>query len=59
MGNVPVLKSREVASILEAMGFVNVCQRGSQCNTDILTVGVQPFLFMRAAISHPSFSSIQ
>jgi len=29
MGNVPVLKPREVVRILEAMGFVNVRQRGS------------------------------
>jgi len=29
MGNVPVLKPREVTRILEAMGFVNVRQRGS------------------------------
>jgi predicted RNA binding protein YcfA (HicA-like mRNA interferase family) len=29
MGNVPVLKPREVASILAAMGFVEVRQRGA------------------------------
>lgn len=29
MGNVPVLKPREVIRILEALGFVNVRQRGS------------------------------
>ena len=29
MGNVPVLKPREVVRILEAMGFMNVRQRGS------------------------------
>ena len=29
MGNIPVLKSREVISILESLGFVEVRQRGS------------------------------
>jgi len=29
MGSIPVLKPREVAKILEAMGFMNVRQRGS------------------------------
>jgi predicted RNA binding protein YcfA (HicA-like mRNA interferase family) len=29
MGNVPVLKPREVISILEALGFVEIRQRGS------------------------------
>lgn len=29
MGNVPVLKPREVMRILETIGFVNVRQRGS------------------------------
>jgi len=29
MGNVPVLKPREVVKILERMGFVEVRQRGS------------------------------
>ena len=29
MGNVPVLKPREAVGILEALGFVNVRQRGS------------------------------
>ncbi len=29
MGNVPVLNSREVAKILESIGFVEVRQRGS------------------------------
>lgn len=29
MGNVPVLKPREVASILAALGFVEVRQRGA------------------------------
>ena len=29
MGNIPVLKPREVVKILEALGFVNVRQRGS------------------------------
>ena len=29
MGNIPVLKPREVASILSTLGFVEVRQRGS------------------------------
>jgi predicted RNA binding protein YcfA (HicA-like mRNA interferase family) len=29
MGNIPVLKSREVVSILESLGFIEVRQRGS------------------------------
>jgi predicted RNA binding protein YcfA (HicA-like mRNA interferase family) len=29
MGNLPVLKPREVAALLEAVGFVEVRQRGS------------------------------
>ena len=29
MGNVPVLKPREVVAILEALGFIEVRQRGS------------------------------
>lgn len=29
MGNIPVLKPREVVKILETMGFVEVRQRGS------------------------------
>lgn len=29
MGNIPVLKPREVAKILERLGFVEVRQRGS------------------------------
>ncbi|MBI2440946.1 MAG: type II toxin-antitoxin system HicA family toxin [Lentisphaerae bacterium] len=29
MGNVPVLKPREVVRVLEALGFANVRQRGS------------------------------
>jgi predicted RNA binding protein YcfA (HicA-like mRNA interferase family) len=29
MGNVPVLKARQVISILESLGFVEVRQRGS------------------------------
>lgn len=31
MGDVPVLKPREVAEILVALGFVQVRQRGSHC----------------------------
>jgi predicted RNA binding protein YcfA (HicA-like mRNA interferase family) len=31
MGDVPVLKSREVAAILAKLGFVQVRQRGSHC----------------------------
>lgn len=29
MGNLPILKPREVASLLEGLGFVEVRQRGS------------------------------
>jgi predicted RNA binding protein YcfA (HicA-like mRNA interferase family) len=29
MGNLPVLKPREVAALLEAVGFVEIRQRGS------------------------------
>ncbi|TRU31638.1 MAG: addiction module toxin, HicA family [Microcystis aeruginosa Ma_MB_F_20061100_S20] len=29
MGNVPVLKPQEVVHILESLGFVEVCQKGS------------------------------
>jgi predicted RNA binding protein YcfA (HicA-like mRNA interferase family) len=29
MGNIPILKPREVVSILEKMGFVQIRQRGS------------------------------
>lgn len=29
MGNIPVLKPREVVSLLEALGFIEVRQRGS------------------------------
>ncbi len=56
MGNVPVLKPREVTRILEAMGFVNVRQRGShiqyrhpdgRCTTVPFHAGrdVSPILF--------------
>jgi predicted RNA binding protein YcfA (HicA-like mRNA interferase family) len=31
MGDVPVLKPREVATILTGLGFVQVRQRGSHC----------------------------
>jgi len=31
MGDVPVLKPREVAAILAKLGFVQVRQRGSHC----------------------------
>lgn len=31
MGDVPVLKPREVAAILVSLGFVQVRQRGSHC----------------------------
>jgi predicted RNA binding protein YcfA (HicA-like mRNA interferase family) len=31
MGDVPVLKPREVAAILTSLGFVQVRQRGSHC----------------------------
>ena len=31
MGDVPVLKPREVAAILASLGFVQVRQRGSHC----------------------------
>lgn len=31
MGDVPVLKPREVAAILVGLGFVQVRQRGSHC----------------------------
>lgn len=31
MGDVPVLKPREVAGILQRLGFVKVRQRGSHC----------------------------
>lgn len=31
MGDVPVLKPREVATILVGLGFVQVRQRGSHC----------------------------
>jgi predicted RNA binding protein YcfA (HicA-like mRNA interferase family) len=31
MGDVPVLKPREVAAILAGLGFVQVRQRGSHC----------------------------
>lgn len=31
MGSLPVLKSREVAALLEQLGFVEVRQRGSHC----------------------------
>ena len=31
MGNIPVLKPKEVVSILESLGFVLVRQRGSHC----------------------------
>ncbi|WP_083862854.1 type II toxin-antitoxin system HicA family toxin [Calothrix sp. PCC 7507] len=29
MSNIPILKPQEVVRILESLGFVEVCQRGS------------------------------
>jgi predicted RNA binding protein YcfA (HicA-like mRNA interferase family) len=31
MGNIPVLKPKEVVGILESLGFILVRQRGSHC----------------------------
>ncbi|MBI5569443.1 MAG: type II toxin-antitoxin system HicA family toxin [Desulfomonile tiedjei] len=31
MGNIPVLKPKEVVGILESLGFVLIRQRGSHC----------------------------
>ena len=60
MGSIPVLKPREVMRMLEAMGFVNVRQRGShvqyrrpdgRCTTVPFHVNrdISPFLLRQIA----------
>lgn len=46
----PVLKPKEVVSLLEKLGFVEVRQRDPIGSSDALTVVAQRFLFMAAGI---------
>lgn len=45
MAKPPVLKPREVAAILQNLGFVEARQRGSHNNTDTQTDAARRFLF--------------
>src|SRR5207249_2697337 len=49
MGKYPILKPREVASVLETLGFVEVRQRGFTSSTGIQMVDSQLFRSIRAA----------
>jgi len=51
MARLPVLKPREVVRALEAMGFVEVRQRGRTNNFDRPTAAARLFRFMPIAIS--------
>lgn len=46
MSRAPVLKPREVVSVLRTLGFVEVRQRGSPSVSATLTVELQQFLFI-------------
>jgi predicted RNA binding protein YcfA (HicA-like mRNA interferase family) len=51
MGRTPVLKSREVISILAALGFAEVRQRGSHKQFRHLTAGAQPSQSIKGEMS--------
>ena len=52
MGDVPVLKPREVAGILERLGFVEVRQRGPTGSIATPTAALPPFRFTQAGTCH-------
>ena len=56
MGTIPVLKPREVVTILESLGFIVVRHAALIANTVTKMVAPQPFHFMLAGTSHRFFS---
>ena len=50
MGNIPVLKPREVVALLEMLGFTEIRQRGSHKLFVILTVDAQQYRSMQEVI---------
>jgi predicted RNA binding protein YcfA (HicA-like mRNA interferase family) len=50
MARLPVLKPREVAHVLEKMGFVEVRQRGSHKNIVTRMDDARPFRFTEAVM---------
>ena len=52
MGNIPVLKPREVTDILDHLGFIEIRQRGLTGSFDILMGVAQLFRFTRGEMFH-------
>ncbi len=55
MGHLPILKSREVVALLEALGFTELRQRGSPSSSATLMVDVQQCHFMQGVTYRQSY----
>lgn len=55
MAKIPVLKPREVVAMLQAIGFVEVRQRGAHKQFRHGNAGAQPCRFTKDAMSLPLF----